>query len=661
MRHEGIDIVITTCNGSATIGQLLEAISRQTYREFTCYVVDDNSSDDTAAIIKERFPWVVLTRREKNCGPSQNRNLAIRKGTGKYIAIFDDDVVLKSQTWLEDAVKEMEKDQNIGQVASMIVSAYDEDILLDCGITGEYPEFAGIFWKRNKKDCYGKHAEPRKVLGACTAGTMVRREAFELAGGFDPKYYYMAEDLDLSMRICLAGYDIAYCPALVVHHYESQAMNKRGNLKKYLGQRNSLLVLLENYPAAYAMKKSARAFVDMVFLAILLGVRVFTGGEKKDTAEIVKNHFKAFFFILFNLAGIIKKRRVSDKARKRDRQYLVSIHKKTQKEIALRLPLRNMTFLVTNKCNANCGMCFLFEDINQKAEILTLSEIKLMFAHITSLKNIVLGGGEPFLREDIDLICRFLAERFPSIVITIPTNGSLPDVIYEKTKMILGYGCADLVISLSLDGLGEYHDSNRGIKGLFDNVKKSYDKLSSLKNIFGDALHIQVNTCVTRGNIGQLEDIFEYVRGNMPDASWVFEPIRGSFDRSKNTELSAEEWQGLVERSSVFRKIDPVCLNKTVCTLFKYAQATIVRSKQVVPCSGGDEFITVDHAGNVFPCEIIKPAGINLRDIGYDINGVLGIPAWNNEVRGIKEGKCFCTHFCWLGASLDKCGLMNER
>jgi len=73
---------------------------------------------------------------------------------------------------------------------------------------------------------------------------------------------------------------------------------------------------------------------------------------------------------------------------------------------------------------------------------------------------------------------------------------------------------------------------------------------------------------------------------------------------------------------------------------------------QVVPCLGGDMFLSINYKGDIFPCEILTES-VNIRDIDYDFNQLLVHPQWRDSVKRIKNKECHCTHFCWLSYSVD--------
>lgn len=662
------DIIITTYNGEKHISRLLDSLAEQSFQDYVCFVIDDHSTDRTVKIIHDKFPWVKIIEQSRNYGPAYNRNVAARMGRRAYLIFLDDDVILKDKDWIKKGITYLQSDLKIGQLATMVVSGFDQDIILDCGIKGEGPTFGGVFYKKHQDFIFNKHKASGKVLGACSAGTVIRRDVFELIGGFDARYYYIGEDLDLSIRVHLAGYDVIYMPDMVTYHLESQAMCKRLQKKRYLYFRNNLFVLLEHYPAGHILSKILRwqnfyFFGGEFWLAtkkffqkrpLVFDERVLQVVNSKGWKIFV--FFRMLSSIIFNFPGILFKRWSVNCFRKRPRQYLLGLNEEMEKRLVLSLPVKSLVFQITNKCNAVCRMCFLQHELNKPARLLTLEEIRLFTASLRDVNNVVLGGGEPFLREDIDKICRCFINNRPDVCITIPTNGYDPRRIYEKCKCILAYGSQNLIISLSLDGMEEYHDQNRGIEGLFKKVHQTYEELEKLCFFYPEAFRVQVNTCVTKKNVDQLERLSSFVHEFMPKGKWFIEPVRGSFNQNETEGFSIEEWKLLKESLGKLLIRHPCSRRNVLNTLFEYSLKALQNKRQPVPCRAGDEFISINYCGNISACEILPHSGINIRQLDYNINHLLAYEEWERILNRIKCKECYCTHFCWLSYSLKTTG-----
>jgi len=625
-----IDVVITTYNNEKLVVALLDDLACQEDVSLHIVVMDDASSDGTAAAILSSHPEVTVISTETNCGPSTNRNTGAAKGTQRYLAFFDDDVALDDTTALRRALNILEENSGVGQLAFQIVSGFEPEILLDCGIMNNRHHFGGIFHKHHSDLVYGKHVQQRRVLGACSAGTLLRREIFERIGGFEPSYFYMAEDLDVSLRVILAGYEVRYEPGIVIRHYESQAMGRDLQRKIYLWFRNNLLVFMRNYPVQHA----ARMFC--LFLSQSL---------QKKTVSSVREFAGIIGFLIARLPDTIRSRFRDRQWIKRSRWDLVRIGRQLQEDVALHMPTTDLILSVTSACNARCPMCFREKESGGKTE-LTLDEIRTMADSLSSLKNLIISGGEPFLRSDLVDICVVFINR-QNPILTIPTNGSFPEKTAQQVKQILGHGAQNLMISLSLDGMREYHDKNRGIAGLFDTVHETYEALVSIQRVYGKKLGIQVNTCVTAENITELESLHEYMNTAMPKASWVFEPVRGCSEESGIRSLSIEEWQSLRDKLEYFHQKHPMPNVKDLRNLYAMGMQSLTTQSQPEPCIGGRGFIAIDHNGDVRPCELL-PAVSNLRELNMDVNALTGHAQWQAVRERIASGDCYCTHFCWL-------------
>ncbi|PIR18574.1 MAG: hypothetical protein COV48_06770, partial [Elusimicrobia bacterium CG11_big_fil_rev_8_21_14_0_20_64_6] len=103
--------------------------------------------------------------------------------------------------------------------------------------------------------------------------------------------------------------------------------------------------------------------------------------------------------------------------------------------------LAALVLFVTDDCNAKCPHCFnvFLPHLRRDAPAdrrpsLTLEEYTLIAARSGPLFQVILSGGEPFLREDIDAIVETFYARAGTVLFSIPTNGSLPGRILGKIE-----------------------------------------------------------------------------------------------------------------------------------------------------------------------------------------------------------------------------------
>lgn len=187
-----ISVIITTKNRCELLKLAVESVQKQTYTDFECVVVDDGSTDATAAymnaLIKQddRFRYLQIPQEESR-GGNYARNQGIRHTTGKYVAFLDDD-----DKWMEEKLELqksfLDKNSDIGLVYCQVIREY-----MPAGIQRKM-----ISDMAYRGDC------SQKVFThiPCTTSTMmVRRKVLLEAGLFDESMRFWQE-YDLCIRIC---------------------------------------------------------------------------------------------------------------------------------------------------------------------------------------------------------------------------------------------------------------------------------------------------------------------------------------------------------------------------------------------------------------------------------------------------------------------------
>ena len=134
------------------------------------------------------------------------------------------------------------------------------------------------------------------------------------------------------------------------------------------------------------------------------------------------------------------------------------------------------TYLVTFRCNARCGMCDSWR--MKPGPELTPTQVREVFGKIGPLDVVRLTGGEPFLRDDFAEIAAAVDEQSRPGVMHITTNGSFPERVVDFVKRFPRP--ERLRFMVSLDGLPDEHDANRGEDVTFALVEETVRRLVEL-------------------------------------------------------------------------------------------------------------------------------------------------------------------------------------
>jgi radical SAM protein with 4Fe4S-binding SPASM domain len=681
MRGVLVDIVITTKDNRQLLSLLLDSIYHQDFSDYICWVVDDNSTDGTKDMVRQQYPWVRLLVAPKRRGPSLNRDLTIRKGKAEFIVTLDDDIVLEPN-WLSKMLECIRFSQRIGVVGSHLRSMSSAQKVVSAGgFFGEGGFGGDLFLNRTLEEFKQSFSNfYYRVVFACSAAMIMRRKAYEKAGGFDRSYFYLAEDYDLSLRMNLIGYLVlANSDAVAYHGYQQTVKRFPPGYFSYLRYRNHLRTILKDFGLDGLSQMLLRFSLEM-------GRDIYSSLLKRkfqDSWIITKSVIWNFFHLL----GVLKQRRYIQSRGKINDSEIFAVNSRllslsgspplrslafkslsTKEKIGaiflkalFRLATRKrkvksryvdyLIFWVTNLCDAHCPMCFLKDKLNKDTQNnLSLGEFERIFNSLGRVKdNIILGGGEPFLRRDIDEIC-ISADRIcrPSLL-TIPTNGNNPKIIFSKVKSILESIDAHLLLSLSLDGLPKTHERIRGVDGIFARLQETYEGLITLREIFYPRLELQINTTLFKDNYEEFPQLYEFLKDRFADVQFSFEPIRGHYNPDLAESITQEQYRRFLDylNSHCDPRIDwQIPIHELTLQILR-------RQTQVIPCVAGSNFIVIDFSGNIYPCEML-PAFLNLRNIGYDIKRVFRDKRWAKVIQEIQSGRCHCAHMCFLSASLKK-------
>ena len=326
-----------------------------------------------------------------------------------------------------------------------------------------------------------------------------------------------------------------------------------------------------------------------------------------------------------------------------------------------------LVYFVTEQCNANCKHCLL-GGIHPGKDELTLEEIEKISGSMDDFIFLLPTGGEPFLRKDLGEIVKIFRRNNNILNVGIPTNGSLTGRVVETVRDILD-SCPDLdlMVDVSVDGVGKDHDEIRRFPGLFEKAMTTFSELKKLEKEY-PRFSATIETTVSSYNDAKLLEMYEYFTENT-EADTLFTLLcRGKpkeaaakFFNVDNYEKYARAMErGIHERILTGYERFPFAdvINAKRIVRHEVIARIIRENRMILPCYAGSLGAALFANGDVLPCELHDDLKMgNLRDFNYDFKKIWFSAKADEARRIIRESKCFCTYECFLTLNI----LFNPR
>ena len=241
-------VVIPNWNGARWLDGCLDSVLAQTSAPVEVLVVDNGSTDDSAARAAER-PGVRVLALGRNTGfaVAANRGVAALGPDVEAVAIVNPDVVLEAD-WLARTTAALDADARTAAVACKMVDMADPGHLYD---TGDLLRRDGGCEQRGRfTSDDGRYDTAGEVFSACAGAALYRRAALLEVGGFEERFFLYLEDVELGLRLRLAGWRCRYEPATARHAGEGSAHVPVRSVEGWV-ERNTLLLAARYFPARW--------------------------------------------------------------------------------------------------------------------------------------------------------------------------------------------------------------------------------------------------------------------------------------------------------------------------------------------------------------------------------------------------------------------------
>lgn len=262
-----ITFIIVTWNAKDILLDCLTSLYKEVKDlNFEVFVVDNASSDDTVAAVKQNFPEAKVIENRKNLGFAAANNIVLKLITSRYAVLLNNDTIVLNGTF-ERLVQFMDEHQDVGAVGPQllnkdgskqncfhnfptIVSEIFGTSLLKLLLPKKYP---------GKRANFKTPIEVDGILGACL---MIRKEAIDQIGPMDANYFFFLEETDYCFNLKKRGWKRYHVPDVKIIHLHGATSKKKSPAKTWI----------EFYRSNYRFFKKNRGylcFVSVCFTKLL--------------------------------------------------------------------------------------------------------------------------------------------------------------------------------------------------------------------------------------------------------------------------------------------------------------------------------------------------------------------------------------------------------
>jgi GT2 family glycosyltransferase len=251
-----LTVAVLSYDGRELLEMMLPSLDAQTFRDFRTVVVDNGSSDGTAAWLAEQRPDVEVVELPRNVGVTAALNVCLDASRSELTALLNNDLELHPEC-LGELVRAMREHPRAASAGAKLVDFHDRSVLDGAGDLfgwGCVPARRG----HGERDA-GQYDDARAIFGACGAVAIFRRSAIESVGRFDESFFAFYEDSDWSFRAQLAGWDCRYVPSAVAFHMGSATIGPGlSDFTLYHLWRNGIWLVAKDYPGTALLRQAPR-------------------------------------------------------------------------------------------------------------------------------------------------------------------------------------------------------------------------------------------------------------------------------------------------------------------------------------------------------------------------------------------------------------------
>ncbi|PWL38786.1 dTDP-Rha--alpha-D-GlcNAc-pyrophosphate polyprenol alpha-3-L-rhamnosyltransferase [Flagellimonas aquimarina] len=260
-----VAIVILNWNGKALLKRFLPSVIAHS-NGASIYVVDNASTDDSVAFVKNTYPAIEVVQNTTNGGFAKGYNDGLKNIEADIFCLLNSDVEV-TPNWLEPILNTFNTIPEAAIIQPKILDLKRKEYFEYAGAAGGfidklgYPFCRGRIFQALEKDI-GQYNDVKEVFWATGACMFIKSDVFRSLKGFDEDYFAHQEEIDLCWRAKNSNYKVYYVGKSQVYHLGGSTLKNMDPKKTFLNFRNSLYSITKNLPRKKAL--------PIIFLRLIL-------------------------------------------------------------------------------------------------------------------------------------------------------------------------------------------------------------------------------------------------------------------------------------------------------------------------------------------------------------------------------------------------------
>ncbi len=266
---------VVNTNGREYLLACLDAIERThpAGLEHEILVLDNASTDGSAAAVRERGGEVRLIALERRAGKAENDSTLMREAKGRYCLLLNEDSELRPGAAAE-LVAALDADPKAAAATPQLLDSNGDPVPCAWRFPGVGTALAGALFLHRRLTVQSKGGNTRRVDWGQSSALLVRREAAAEVGYMDPEFFVYYDECDFAKRLAEAGWDSLFVPAAAAVHHDQLSTDLAKGLPRIVEfhrNRNLYMRKHHGWPAALAVRLlTAWAYATRAVAAIVM-------------------------------------------------------------------------------------------------------------------------------------------------------------------------------------------------------------------------------------------------------------------------------------------------------------------------------------------------------------------------------------------------------